>query len=462
MISNISNVNSVRNTRFLKEISVKSALKQNDLYLNNYLNNANVLNMYFNTLNTNKSLSILAKHYQKHDLFNLFYNDSVEFDNKQDVWTKFLKGFAKSEEFLKIHKITENSEELSSLATAKILIKMIEEAKKKMDRQKMQQYFQKGPNINNAGMQQLQEDLKLSASEMKKIAKEVSEEMRGQLEEYKDMKEEAYSATSRLTGGSGFTNEAISLLSFIKNPDETRRRVRILKNTILMFKNFSNTLPPSFKKSQISNDYGEISGIDKMAKETQINKLTTSEMSYLALNNNTAKLLFSLRFSQKDLLIYKGSSNPTISLYVDKSGSMDSTFDNVEKISLASGLALAMFKKYENTRLFLFDTETEEIKDKSKIVQYLLTIRADGGTNITNVLETIKENDKNGRVHIILTDGIDEVSTDTIKGLNNIRQRIAFILLDVNPPKWMENFRYFKVKDIASFTNAVKKSMEVV
>jgi len=435
--------------KITKEIQGYSALSQENQYFINYINNAKLITDYWKQLKP-KNLHASLKHYQRHDLFNMFYSQP-SFNNKSTAWASLLKNITKQLEFIKVKKYTEGDEELSALMTARIMVKILQEMEKRQQGQQKQQ--------DQQGQDQQDQQI------VNAVKNELSQDYQ-QIQEYKEGREEMQQLMMMLSGsgGNSFSNDALSLLKYMQSPDDLRMRIKILKDTFTWLRTFNTELPASFKKTQLSSDQGEINRIEKLMKETQIPRMISSEYSYLALalarNDNLAKLLFSLRYVNKELLVYRGSASPKAYLYIDKSGSMSENMEGVPKISLAAGLGLAMLRKFDDAKIFMFDTEIAEV-DKNKIVQMLLTISADGGTNITEVLQRIKEIDDRKTIHIVISDGIDEVSEDVINSIPaELRKRIIFILIEANAPQWMESFRHHPVKSIAEFRQAVSNSLK--
>lgn len=111
---------------------------------------------------------------------------------------------------------------------------------------------------------------------------------------------------------------------------------------------------------------------------------------------------------------YSGVNNYLV--YLDKSGSMASSVrfeqEHVPKIAFASAcvIALASDLRHHGGKLILklFDTEVhEEITDLLELIRVAAKIRADGGTNITNVLEDAI--DYGDYRTVVVSDGIDDV-----------------------------------------------------
>jgi uncharacterized protein with von Willebrand factor type A (vWA) domain len=151
-------------------------------------------------------------------------------------------------------------------------------------------------------------------------------------------------------------------------------------------------------------------------------------------------------------------------VFVDKSGSMACEFSyyvDVPKISVASGFALALHRKL-NADIYLFDTECEPVSP-SKVVETLLTIKADGGTDIDPVLQEIMRLGKEEFTYIIVSDGITEASDQVLKRFeeSGLAKRTKLIVV---PPglgarfKWVEVLKAYKnvsdVKDVAEFEKA--------
>jgi len=420
--------------RIAKEVQDYSVLQRDQRYLINYINNVKLIADYWRQL---KPKHAGFKHYQRHDLFNLFYSSQVNFTEKGTAWASLLKSLTKQLEFIKVKKYTEGDEELSALMAVRVIVRVLQE-------------MEKGKQQGNQAQQ---------------VVDVVKDELRTsyeQVKEYNESKEEMQQLMMMLSGSGGntFSHDSLSLLTFLQRPDDLRRRIKILKDTFTWLRKFSVDLPASFKKSQLSSDQGEVSRIEKLTKETQITHMISSEYSYLALPSDLARVLFALRYVNRELLVYRGSASPKVSLYIDKSGSMSNLLEGVPKISLAAGLGLATLKKFEDTRVFTFDTEVTEV-DRRKMVQTLLTIAADGGTNTSLVLQKVKEVDDGKSIHVIISDGVDEVGENVIRSIpDELRKRIVFILIETNAPQWLKNFRYYPAKTVAEFQQAVTKSLQ--
>jgi uncharacterized protein with von Willebrand factor type A (vWA) domain len=176
--------------------------------------------------------------------------------------------------------------------------------------------------------------------------------------------------------------------------------------------------------------------------------------------------LFAVKYASKQLMAYQHATAVKPIVFVDKSGSMASSFRGVDvpKISIAAGVALAMYRKY-NADVYLFDTEVTAVKP-ADVVNTLLAISADGGTNIDPVIEEINRINKTDYVYVIISDGITEASGQHLTVLRRFAPRVKLILVDYySEPNynWVKLLKQFNnvmlVNDVASFTSAVKRAL---
>jgi Uncharacterized protein containing a von Willebrand factor type A (vWA) domain len=137
----------------------------------------------------------------------------------------------------------------------------------------------------------------------------------------------------------------------------------------------------------------------------------------------------------------------------------------VPKISVAAGLALALHRKL-NADVYLFDTEVEKV-NPSRVVETLLKIEADGGTNIDPVLTEICSLGKKEYLYIIISDGITEASAEVLEKFkaSGLAKRTKLILV---PPassnyNWAQLLKQYRnvhyACDVMDFTTAVRKAL---
>ena len=402
---------------------------------------------------------LVPKFYMFHDSFMMFYQPSEivysaikKKPKKQTAWWRLVSKFIESSEYAKLNKVTAHSQELAALAAAKWLYNIIVGHIAIVTLAK--------------GVEGALEMLAQDQQEMVQLPREAAREALKAVEEYKEAKEGAEEAARVIagSGGHGYSHEALSVLTFLRDPDEFRKRVRLLKLTAVFMKKFLAETPTSLSHQQTVSQFGGVSGVTRMLRESQLKDILPNELAILKANipENLAKMLFALKLLQKQVMVYERSATVKPTVFIDKSGSMAETFGlaSVPKISVATGLALALYRKFD-ADVYLFDTEVEKVKPRD-VVRTLLTISADGGTRIEEVLEEILRIGKRDRVYIIISDGIDEVSSEVVQRVKGVglADRIRFILV---PPSWehgwLKNFRYVYANSVAEFTTAVRKMM---
>jgi len=464
---------------------------------------------------THDSLNILLKRleyrvapklYMLHDASLMYYQpyevvlQSLR-KQPQTLWQKLVSQFVKSADFLKLNSITQGSEELAALAAARFIFNFVKQFKQNlhelirnareenvnkalneldkktvsdvmsMDDQQLQQFFAQFGITDQFKQKTLTNNLVYAAE---KAATEAARAVVQEVREFKEAKEAAEHAAEMLagSGGHGYSHDALSVLTYLKDPDEFRRRVRILKTAFDFMKRFLEITPSSLSQQQIVSMVGGISGVDRMLRESQLKDILPQELAALASlqDPNLQRLLkldFLLRLSQKQIMVYQRAATVKPVIFIDKSGSMaEGLYDprireTVPKISVAAGLALAMYLKYD-AEIYLFDTEVEGPIPRSRIVDLLLRIQADGGTRIAEALNKVLEIGKKDYIYIVISDGIDDVEDSIIKKLDaaGLKQNVRFIIV---PPSWeapwLRNFKYVYARDVASFESAAVNAL---
>jgi uncharacterized protein with von Willebrand factor type A (vWA) domain len=139
-------------------------------------------------------------------------------------------------------------------------------------------------------------------------------------------------------------------------------------------------------------------------------------------------------------------------VYMDKSGSMGSEIhyrssptqvEYVPKISFAAASALALAQQLRRLgarmTLKLFDTEVHDpVTDYAQLIDVLVKIKADSGTNISNVLlDALKYRDDK---IIVVTDGIDQVSEDSVRNARSSGLDMTFVFIKTDNELIRRNF----------------------
>jgi predicted metal-dependent peptidase len=95
---------------------------------------------------------------------------------------------------------------------------------------------------------------------------------------------------------------------------------------------------------------------------------------------------------------------------------------------LTAGLALALYRRYRAT-VYLFDVEVDKVTPRD-VVNVLLRIQADGGTNIGAVMEETLKIDRPDYIYIIISDGITDAPPElTRQFISRCGARTRLILI---------------------------------
>jgi len=382
---------------------------------------------------TKELINVLVKLYHAHDAYLAFYQpynlvySSLKKSNKAaPLWHKIMTFAINDPKFLDINQLTRQSSELSIVAAAKFLSKFFvnrEYFKNFEDKQELYQKLQKSLQDLDPNSPQAQEIRKQIEELEEKVEEQdarfaidaVNEALEA-VQGYMENSEAAEEAATALggPGGSWYTKEALSAWSFLKNPDEFRKRVKILRLARDYFSRFMAITPTSLVHQQLVSFYGGTNGVTRMTSEKQLPDILPSELAVAQLGD-VGRALLAVKIAQKQLMTYQRAAAIKPVIFVDKSGSMAGNFpyNDVPKISVAAGFALALHRKL-NADVYLFDTECEPVSP-AKVVETLLKIAADGGTDIDPVLEEIMRLGKKEYTYIIVSDGITEASESVLR-----------------------------------------------
>ena len=421
--------------------------------------------------------------YQLYDVLLMFLRNYVTVQRSlkknnpsAPVWHFIIKRAVKSEDFFKVNRMTNGKLELSLIAGLNFLGEVLKEWKGS-NLEKVQEELKKQLGGQGQGQGQGQVEGAIQDAIEKAIGGSVDDLIDralsntfGRVQEYVNLKTSVEGVLSEMgvgggSGGSGFALEGLSMLSYLKDPDEFRARVALLNSVLRVMKRFEDRVRVLTKESVVSR-WGGVAGV---GFGNNLSDVLPSELGLLGAEDErvrrVGRALFAWKLATSSLQVLERATGFEFDVYIDKSGSMDEYIrrgrERVQKIALAAGLGLAVLKRNVG-RVYLFDTELFEV-DKAEIVRTLLTVRADGGTNIEPVLEEILK--RNGdRKHLIISDGITEVSNEELLGrFRSIADRVFLILINEEPPNynWVNTLKergnVFSVWDVASFEEAVSK-----
>ena len=410
--------------------------------------------------------------YQLMDAFQMFYQpfqkaaqSLKQFNKVAPVWWWVVKTTLFSEKFMELNKFTSGSVDLALIAAYQFLRNIFSVWDRNID--KVQEQLKSEFKDKPVGVCRGITDSTVGNTGLGDAITQAIEEVKNTVQEFNNARAEAtetIQALSGLPGGSGYSLDALSALTFLNNPDEFRRRVTILKWSAIMLKHFINTLPKSFEREVITSQWGGVAGV------TLGSKIADALPSELALASHqdpgiaqVGRALLAQKLVTNSLQVLARATAVVPVVFIDKSGSMAEGIkfgsENVPKISVASGLALALYRKF-HSMVYLFDTELVRAS-ASDVVRMLLTIRADGGTNITPVLEEIIHLGQD-KYYIILSDGITESSEDVLKRFEPLAPRTLLVMVGEEAPKynWVEVLRKYnnvvEAKDVATIEAGVR------
>ncbi|MEM3506694.1 MAG: hypothetical protein QXT31_03465 [Candidatus Bathyarchaeia archaeon] len=267
----------------------------------------------------------------------------------------------------------------------------------------------------------------------------------------KQLENEAKEIAKDIEVAQSFSHIGIPVAEFLEKADEFRikARNRIIINLLKLLQ--AKKQAPSLKQAKMPTLIGgRPVGVKKLQRFGELPKLLPLEL----VNGD----LLDYKIASKTAKVSESyGSIQNYVIYLDKSGSMSDDIkyvvssvktEKVPKISFACAavLALANALKRLGAKMTLkfFDVEVQRaIKNFEEIIDTLLKIRADNGTNITKVLEdAITFRDE--RI-IVVTDGIDEVDEEVVKKTRHLD--ITFVFIDTDNELLSKNFKHVYVKE---------------
>jgi uncharacterized protein with von Willebrand factor type A (vWA) domain len=424
---------------------------------------------------------VLVKLYHAHDAYLAFYQpynlvySSLKKSNKAaPLWHRVMSKAVSDPKFLDLNQLTRQSSELSIVAAAKFLSKFFASRTNFSNFESRQEFYQELQKSlqDPQRAQQVKKEIEEQERRLEYDLTFVTQSIAEALETVKDYVESTKIAEEAVmtlgSGGSWYGKEALSAWCFLKKPDEFRRRVKILKLARDYFSRFMAITPTSLVHQQLESIYGGINGVTRLFSEKQLPDILSSELAVAQLGD-VGRALLAVKIAQKQLMTYQRAATMKPVIFVDKSGSMAHEFSyraDVPKISVAAGFALALHHRV-SADVYLFDTECEPVSPM-KIVETLMRIDADGGTDIDPVLQEVMKIGKQEYTYVIISDGITEASEEVLKKFkeSGLAKRTKLITI---PPgletrfNWVEMLRTYRnvwdVKDVAEFEKATMSAI---
>ncbi|MEM1693822.1 MAG: hypothetical protein QXL19_05880 [Ignisphaera sp.] len=252
-----------------------------------------------------------------------------------------------------------------------------------------------------------------------------------------------------------FSHIGVPIAKLLEKPDEFRKKARnrIIVNLVRFIKKFMREAPNLKQAMSPTLVGGRPLGVKRIQRWSELSRVLPME------------------FLDDDLMIYRiasrtirvteqyGGVTNTV-LYLDKSGSMagdikyyvsPTQYEYVPKISFAAAASLVLAHQLKKVgakmTLKLFDTEVHDpVTDFVQLIDVLLRIEADSGTNINNVLEDAIKYHRNEKI-IVVTDGIDEVSEEVIKKAKSAGLDITFVFIKTDNSLLKKNFRCVRIEE---------------
>ncbi len=424
------------------------------------------------TLILARQWGLAPKRYQAADAYMMYFKDvqdvvaALKAKNRHaPAWRAFVEAIIRSPSYARLNQLTRGSIELSVAAAVRMFMKLgytkkideLDEAMRQLEEGRVPRGME-ADAASAGGPRKLLAALEREAAGCGAALAKKLDEIAEELKQYIEARGEAEAAVAVLSGGRGYTLEGLSVWHFLSDPDGFRRRVKLLKDAAKMFRRFMSAF--SEPAEQAPNLWGGISGVTLMTRYEQVVDAVPHE---LAIADEFPEL-FAVKVATKQLTVRERSTKLRLILYVDKSGSMAGAMqDGVPKISAAAGLALALHRRF-SAEVCLFDTEVDRVAPKD-VAEALLKIRADGGTNISRVMEDALRRPSNN-LHIIISDGITDAPRELIgKFIAKCGRRTRLILI---PPageryRWVQELKrlnnVFYVKDVAQLEKAALQAV---
>jgi uncharacterized protein with von Willebrand factor type A (vWA) domain len=414
---------------------------------------------------------LAPKRYQVADGYIMYFRDAkdvaaaLKAKNKYaPAWRIFIESIVKSPNYARLNQLTRGSIELSVAAAVKMFMKLgytrrkideLDEVMRQLEEGKVPRGME-ADAASVGGPKKLLIALEKQATSYGRSAAEELDKIAEELKQYIKARGEAEAAAAVLSGGRGYTLEGLSIWQFLSDPDDFRRRVKLLKDAAKMFRRFMSVF--SEPAEQVPSPWGGISGVTLMSRYEQVVDATPYELAVA----DESPELFAVKVATKQLAVRERGAKLKLILYVDKSGSMANAMpDGIPKISAAAGLALALHRRF-GAEIYLFDTEVDRIAPRG-VVETLLKIKADGGTNISRVMEDALRRDSN--LYIIISDGITDAPRELVdQFIAKCGRRTRLILI---PPSseygWVQRLKklgnVYYVKDIAQLEKAALQAV---
>jgi hypothetical protein len=356
------------------------------------------------------------------------------------AWKTILERYYETDTYKTLNNTIAGDPLLAKYATIQWLNTLFQKSKSEAERRNIEP---KEGDYVQALLQAL--DTQVSPAEASRVALRLAEALEA---EAKEIQKDLEAAES-------FSHLGVPVAELLEKPDEFRlkARNRIIVNLVRFLRMLRReaSAPKTARAPTILG--GRPLGVKRLNRLSELTALLPTEL----LDDD----LLAYRLASRSALTRERYGGlPDYVVYLDKSGSMASDIsyrssptqtEYVPKISFAAASALALAYKLKQVgskmTLKVFDTEIHDpIGDIRSLIDTLLRIRADSGTNISNVLQDAVKNHRDSKI-IVVTDGIDEVEEDAVKAAKSANLDAHFIFIKTDNKLLRSNFPCARVEE---------------
>lgn len=382
------------------------------------------------------------------DFFNLFHENKVEYNQpSMDFFKKFVDEVKESSDYKSLKQNTTNNAVLSHFAAKEFHTKLMEAIEEKSDEYDK---LQDNPQ-DKASQQKLEEFFNKNKA---KIKSRIRRALRETKEDIQDIGEALVYGGWDLSKPTNDTDEDTS---------EQIKFANFLKNTP-NFKEIIDMIGRSLNEANHQIKTSTTRGSDEIVGVTLGSDLADCIPSQLAyLNDPDLALLLVKDKAQGTLPTWQMKGKEVKSkgkkiVIVDESGSMRGELNTFAK-SFAFGCYLCSKEQHKEMHIIRFASyaHVENIKSERDCLNYMYQFMG-GGTSYNNALlkaiSLLNEGDVKDADVFFLTDGDGDLSDETLKTFNELKEKIGFKVLAVNLDNTGTNETLKKFSDkIWNFTN---------
>lgn len=354
------------------------------------------------------------------------WTDIVFDPNANSYWKEVLLRYYASDEYKKLNELVSGDPLLTKYSTIHFLNTLLDEAKKNK-RDRVDKKNCRSPHSNDN-------------CELTGWAEPATVNEDDDIEDVvKALKQESTKIVKEIQTAQSFSHAGIPHVDLLSKPEEFRRiaQNRFIVSFVTML-NAAKKQASTLKRASTPTTIGGLPlGVKRIQRWSELATVYPAEV--------VDEVLLDYKIASKTLrVIERKGGFPDYVVYIDKSGSMSGTIpftdkgrtQQVPKISFAAAAAMALNAHLRKLKAKMtlkpFDTDVhDEVTGPKEILDLLLRVRADGGTNLTRVLEDAYENHRDEKV-VIISDGIDQVSEVTARKCRKagIEVKVVFIKTD--------------------------------